>query len=56
MSEPFGKRNRRVIIKPQPAGKRPSRGRSPKTSSPATFYAYAIGWLLFIVFTGFALA
>jgi hypothetical protein len=56
MPKPFGKRNRRVIVKPQPTRKRQALGRSPETNSPATFYIYVAGAVLFIVFAGYALA
>ena len=40
MREPFGKRNRRVVVAQQPARKRPARGRPPESDSRATFYVY----------------
>jgi hypothetical protein len=55
--EPFGKRNRRVAVKALPAKKKkPGRGQSPKSNSRATFYFYVAGAVLFVIFTGYALA
>jgi hypothetical protein len=56
MPEPFGKRNRSLVVKAQPTRKRQALGRSPDTNSRATFYVYVIGAVLFIVFAGYALA
>ena len=56
MPEPFGKRNRPVAVKALPAKKKPVRGQSPQSNSRATFYFYVAGAVLFVIFTGYALA
>ena len=55
MHEPFGKRNRSAE-KPLPRMKKRALGQSRQTQSPATFYFYLAGAVLFIVFSGYALA
>ena len=56
MSVPFGKRNHRVAVNPLSEKKKPVSGRSSESNSPATFYIYVAGAVLFVILAGYALA
>ena len=56
MLEPFGKRNRRVVVKPLSTKKKRAQGQSSQSNSAATFYIYVAGAVLFVIFAGYALA
>lgn len=55
MPEPFGKRNRRVVVKPLSSKK--SVKKKPALSKPnAKLYLYAAGAVLSVILAGYALA
>jgi len=57
MQEPFGKRNRRVIQKPQVARTRTHlRGSVSHRRSDSKVYLYAAGGVLFLILLGYAFA
>ena len=55
MPEPFGKLNRRVVVKPLAAKKR-VQTQPTQAKSSAALYFYAAGAVLFLILAGYALA
>lgn len=56
MLKSLGKRTRGVVVKSLPVKKKAVSGRSQKSNSPATFYIYVAGAVLFVIFASYALA
>jgi hypothetical protein len=55
MSEPFGKRNRRIVTKP-PFAKPRTHKAPPKSRVDNKVYVYVAGAILFAILAGYALA
>ena len=55
MSEPFGKRNRRIVTKPPLAKSRTYKAPT-KSKADSRVYVYVAGFILFAVLAGYAFA